>query len=140
MKIKYISATFLGILLSCSSGDSVSENTTADENSEIVEGSFSLKGEFVQDAHPTSGMVLINADQTVLSITSFKTDDGPVLELYLSNDLKASKYISLGELKGLEGDFMYDLPSKVNYGTYKYLLVWCVDFSVSFGHAILEKE
>lgn len=140
MKIEYICVAVMGILLSCSSTDSESENTTGNEDSEIVEDIFRMKGEFVEDAHPTSGKVLINAERTVLSITGFKTDDGPVLELYVANDLKASKFISLGQLKGLEGDFMYDLPSNVNYGTYKYLIVWCVDFSVSFGHAILEKE
>ena len=97
-----------------------------------------IKGDFISDAHPTSGMVNVNEDKTVLSLNNFKTDDGPKLILYLTTDLDVNDYVDLGDLKGIEGDFDYDIPANTDLEKYKYVVVWCVDFSVSFGHAELE--
>ena len=125
--------------LSCSGSEMVSDMDSKDVGGQNPEETpVALMGEFVEDAHPTLGKASINEERTVLSITDFKSDSGPVLEFYLATDLKASKYISLGKLKGLEGDYTYELPSNINYQTYIYLMVWCVDFSVSFGHAVLQ--
>lgn len=98
----------------------------------------SYTGEFVTAAHPTTGSVSVNALKSKITITGFKTDAGPILEMYLATDLMATDFVSLGELKGLEGDFDYDVPGNVNFETHKYLMVWCVDFSANFGHALLE--
>jgi hypothetical protein len=97
-----------------------------------------LSGNFVDGAHPTEGMAVINSERTKLELTAFKTDAGPLLEFYLAKELDGLDYISLGELQGIEGDFTYDLPENINFETYKNLLVWCVDFKVSFGHAVME--
>jgi len=98
----------------------------------------SLIGEFMDAAHPTMGAVKVNSERTQIELTSFKSDDGPLLELYIATDLNATDYITLGKLQGLEGDFIYDLPNDVDFTSHKYLMVWCVDFSVNFGHAVLE--
>ncbi len=109
------------------------------EMQEVEEDTLpTLSGEFVDAAHATSGTATINNERTELILTSFKSEEGPILELYLATDLNASDFISLGELQGLEGDFKYALPDNVDFETHKYLMVWCVDFSVNFGHAILE--
>lgn len=138
MTYRVLSFFFLAILMSCSSGDMESEDAVLDDSQDMKEELMELMGEFVMDAHPTMGKAVVNEERTKLSLTEFKSDSGPILEMYLATDLKATKFISLGELKGLEGDYTYELPSNVNFETYKYLLVWCVDFSVSFGHAELE--
>ncbi|MDE5422256.1 DM13 domain-containing protein [Ancylomarina sp. DW003] len=83
------------------------------------------KGNFVSDAHETTGTTSLN-------------DNDPLLEVYLSTDKEATEYISLGVLKGIEGDYQYDIPLGTDLTKYKYVLIWCVDFSVSFGHAVLE--
>ena len=95
-------------------------------------------GDFVSDAHPTSGMVSVNNDKSILTLTNFKTDDGPKLLLYLSTDVDSKEFVNLGDLKGIEGDFDYEIPVNTDLATYKYVVVWCVDFSVSFGHAELK--
>ena len=100
--------------------------------------SIEIMGEFMDGAHPTSGLVTLNAERTELVIKDFKSDDGPILELYLANDVEATEYTTLWELQGLEGDFTYVVPEGINFETHNYVLVWCVEFSVSFGHAILE--
>ena len=94
-------------------------------------------GDFVSDTHPTSGMVSVNEDKSILTLTDFKTDDGPRLLLYLSTDVDSKEFVNLGDLKGIEGDFDYDIPANTDLAVYKYVVVWCVDFSVSFGHAEL---
>jgi len=122
------------VLIACNSGD---DDMLTNSGSEMTEQE-NIKGDFVSDTHPTSGMVTVNADKSVLSINNFKTDDGPKLLLYLTTDLDVNDYVDLGDLKGIEGDFEYDIPSNTDLMKYKYVVVWCVDFSVSFGHAELE--
>ena len=129
----YLIMTFF-VLIACNSGD---DDMLPNSGSEMIEQE-NIKGDFVSDTHPTSGMVTVNADKSVLSINNFKTDDGPKLLLYLTTDLDVNDYVDLGDLKGIEGDFEYDIPSNTDLMKYKYVVVWCVDFSVSFGHAELE--
>lgn len=143
MKINFIALIFSVLLVSCSSS-SGSEDIVSEVDGTQMDGEMetqsTLMGEFVNAAHPTMGKVTVNEEHTSLFITDFKSDDGPLLEMYLSTDLEATNYISLGELKGLEGNFSYTIPNgeTLDFTEYKYLMVWCVDFSVNFGHAILE--
>lgn len=99
-----------------------------------------LKGEFVSAAHPTEGLVELNELRTQFNITDLKSDEGPLMELYLATDLQATDYISLGEMQGFIGNYTYSIPnpSAIDFSKHKYLMVWCVDFSVNFGHAILK--
>jgi len=39
----------------------------------------------------------------------------------------------------MDGDFTYNIPNNTNLEKYKIVDIWCVDFSVSFGHAELKK-
>ncbi len=96
-----------------------------------------VKGSFVSDAHPTSGTATVNENISNLSLTNFKTDKGPKLLLYLSTEVDSKEYVNLGDLKGLNGDYNYAIPAGTDVGKYKYVVVWCIDFSVSFGHAEL---
>ncbi len=161
MKINFIVLFFSVILASCSSSSSsedivsemegiqmeeemedaqMEEEMEEPQMEEETETQSTLMGEFVTAAHTTMGKVTVNEEHTSLSITDFKSEDGPILEMYLSTDLEATNYVSLGELKGLEGDFDYLIPNggTLDFSEYKYVMVWCVDFSVDFGHAILE--
>ena len=121
-------------LFSCDSSDDDSGMNMLEEEVPVE----AAKGEFVSDAHPTMGTVVVNEDQSKLSITNFKTDDGPRLLMYLSTDVDSQDFVNLGDLKGLEGDYEYDIPENTDLSKYKFLVVWCIDFSVSFGHAELK--
>ena len=124
----------LSFMVACSSSDDdMGNETNSDVN--ITEAA---KGVFVSDAHPTMGTATVNAAASNLSLTKFKTDDGPKLLLYLSTEVDSKDFVDLGDLKGLEGDFNYAIPAGTDIEKYKYVVVWCVDFSVSFGHAELE--
>ena len=99
-----------------------------------------LKGQFVSAAHATEGTVALNVERTKFNINGLKSDEGPVMELYLATDLKATDFISLGAMQGFEGDYTYEIPNPdtIDFTKHKYLMVWCVEFSVNFGHAILK--
>jgi len=134
MKKILIVFMLFSVTMACSSDSDGLEN-------EMNSGTIVMEtptGDFVSDAHPTSGMVSVNNDKSILTLTNFKTDDGPKLLLYLSTDVDSKEFVNLGDLKGIEGDFDYEIPVNTDLATYKYVVVWCVDFSVSFGHAELK--
>jgi len=121
-------------MVACGSDDN-------DMGNEINSGGANMeaaKGVFVSDAHPTMGTATVDESVTNLSLTNFKTDDGPKLLLYLSTEVDSEEYVDLGELKGLDGDYDYAIPAGTDIEKYKYVVVWCIDFSVSFGHAELK--
>ena len=60
-----------------------------------------------------------------------------LLSTVVATDLTAKTYVSLGDLKGLDGDYQYSIPTGTDLESLKYVIVWCVDFDVSFGHAVL---
>lgn len=61
-------------------------------------------GDFVSDGHPTSGKASADLEEGLLTFSDFMTDNGPLLEVYMATDTKASEFISLGELQGIKGD------------------------------------
>ncbi|EAZ81708.1 putative secreted protein [Algoriphagus machipongonensis] len=143
MKLKNLLLLFSTVFFSsCMNEDDMDTTMDKDDmemSADMDEDQMTMyMGEFVSDAHPTSGKVNVNTNKNILEFSDFKSDDGPLLEVYLATDTKASEFITLGELKGLEGDYEYDLPDNVDFEEYQYVLIWCVDFSVNFGYAKIE--
>lgn len=102
---------------------------------------LTLQGGFMSSAHTTSGSAKIYTKDAVktLAFETFKTDNGPDLRIYLAKDLAASSFIDLGVLKSTSGNFTYGVSDNVNLSEYKYVLVWCRQFSVLFGYAELKQ-
>lgn len=88
-------------------------------------------------AHPASGQVTVFTENGVSYVRyeNFKTLNGPDLFVYLSIDLKATEYVSLGKLRATEGNVNYLIPKDVDIKKYKYVLVWCKQFGVLFSYA-----
>ena len=101
-----------------------------------------FRGDFVSAAHQTRGIATIDQEETTLTLTNFKTDSGPDLNIYLTSSLSAisSDFIDLGNIKGVKGNYNYDLPDNLDYTQYKFVIVWCVDFDVNFGYAELVQQ
>ncbi|MBG7630810.1 MAG: DM13 domain-containing protein [Bacteroidetes bacterium] len=140
--MKKILALFcLGLfLINCSKDDDpITEKVVEEMEEVVVEMTSNVMGDFVSLAHPTSGKASVSKDGLTLTFTNFKTDSGPKLLVYLSTDNSATSYVNLGDLKGIEGDFTYAIPAGTDFGKYKIVNIWCVDFSVSFGVAELKK-
>ena len=120
---------------------SLSSCSSDDDNQTTAPASL-YKGTFVSAVHPTSGSALVNASKTMLTFTSFMSDNGPNLDIYLVSDLSNvnADFINLGNIKGLSGTHSYDLPANVDFAVYKHVVVWCSDFNVNFGYATLAKQ
>ena len=146
---RVLSILVLLLFISCSSDSSSDDIVFNDDNADITVGdnsntgnntntsSTNLMGQFVSDAHPTSGTVEVNDDQTVLLFEDFMSDSGPQLLVYLSTTVDSTDFVNLGALQGINGNYSYTIPNNTDLSVYKYVVIWCVDFSVSFGHAEL---
>jgi len=112
----------------------LSQNLSSGQSEILLSGMFQNGDNF----HRVSGdaKVISQNNSKYLRFENFDATNGPGLKVYLSNDLNAKDYISLGDLKGNIGDQNYDL-SGVDYNSYKYILIWCEPFGVLFGYAIL---
>jgi Electron transfer DM13 len=94
-----------------------------------------------QDAvHKGSGTAKIIETSTgpKLLFEDFATVPGPDLLVYLSPNNASEPlgaFASLGSLKAIKGDQVYDLPQ--NYKDYKTVVIWCRAFSVTFTTAQL---
>lgn len=117
--------------------------------SATIEPVVLLSGGFHGVAHETTGMATVYQlpdGNRVLRLTDFKTTNGPDLQLYLvaaedSSDAKTVTrvgFVSLGALKGNEGDQNYDLPADIDLALYRSVTVWCRRFKVNFATAPLK--
>jgi hypothetical protein len=109
-----------------------------DDKTVVPDGAL-YSGNFVNAVHPTSGVASIDKDATKLTLTNFKSDAGPDLNIYLASTINniTADYIDLGDIKGVDGNYTYDLPTNTDYTIMKYVVVWCVAFDVNFGYAEL---
>jgi hypothetical protein len=96
---------------------------------------------FISSAHNTSGTVKIikdAANKVFLVFENFRTDNGPDLRVWLSPNNSGNPYQELGFLKAASGNFSYELDATVNYTANNRVLIWCRQFSVLFGYAVLQ--
>jgi len=107
-----------------------------------------LKGRFHDGAHQGMGtaMVYRMADgRRVLRLSDFETSNGPDLQLYLvaaadakdNETVKTAGFVSLGALKGNQGNQNYDVPAEVDLEKHRAVTVWCRRFGVNFTTAPL---
>ena len=91
--------------------------------------------------HPASGTArIIETDGTeYVRYENFKTINGPDIYVYLSKDLSAQEFISLGKVKATEGNLNYEIPVGTDLSQYHYVLTWCKQFGVLFYSADLSQ-
>ncbi len=123
----------------------VAEDIAASETTNIV-----VQGTFVgaDDVHRGRGTATIyrgGTGQYTLRLTDFEVTNGPALEVWLvaesniksSDDVKASQWLSLGQLKGNIGDQNYAIPAATEVSKYQSVVIWCEQFGVLFSPAKL---
>jgi hypothetical protein len=107
-----------------------------------------LAGDFEPREHEGRGraeIIRLADGRRFLRFTDFATLDGPDLQVYLlgrpdvsgGDDLEAAGYLSLGALKGNQGDQNYEIPAEVDLFRYPAVSVWCRRFAVNFTTAPL---
>ncbi|WP_327418017.1 DM13 domain-containing protein [Streptomyces sp. NBC_01233] len=110
------------------------------------------QGTLISHEHATTGTVelLRLADGShVLRVEDLDTSNGPDLRVWLTDApvvegiagrrvFDDGKHVSLGALKGNEGDQNHAVPAEANPADYTSLAIWCDRFDVSFGAAALK--
>ncbi len=95
---------------------------------------------FTSAVHPTSGTVKLAKDaagKKFLVFDNFKTDAGPDLRVYLSEDLTAANFTELTN-KVTNGTYQLDVATTIDTDKKRKVLIWCKSFSVLFGSADLK--
>jgi hypothetical protein len=134
MKTSFVVFLFFFLFSSCK------KNAPDIKNETLPTGTTISTGSFTSNAHPTSGKASIVTDaggKKYLVIENLISDNGPDLRIWLSPTTNGSPYQELGLLKAISGNFFYELDSSINYTTNNRVLIWCKQFSVLFGHAVL---
>ena len=96
------------------------------------------RGNFSSNAHTVSGCVSLykSGSSKVVYLENFSTEKGPDLKVYLSTSTGISDIKDLGALKSNSGNFYYSLDT-ANTSKYTYVLIWCREYTVLFGHSQL---
>lgn len=136
---------FLCLLAACSKKDMVTPDTSAGMNTVTETIDYSkqkllFEGSFSSGVHTTSGKALIYEDiagKKTLVFENFKTDAGPDLRIYIANDKALTNFIEVNP-KVENGNKAYILPTKADPNQQKFVLIWCKQFAVLFGHAELK--
>jgi Electron transfer DM13 len=82
-------------------------------------------------------VVSLTDGSKILRLENFKSTNGPNVHVYLSTDKRATDYVDLGKLKANNGNQNYDIPAGTDIRKHNIVLIWCKDFSVLFGSAVL---
>lgn len=125
----------LGFVIACSPEDATPTkpaNDIFDETKATLlrEGNWMGSGSYT-----VSGVAQIYDDngKKVLLIDDFSSSNGPDLKVYLSTTTNASSFVNLGKLKSTSGKQVYEIPAQTDIDQFKFVLIWCQQFSVSFG-------
>jgi Electron transfer DM13 len=125
------------LMISCKKDEGVAVPPT-----EITSGLTTLlQGTFAASAHATSGTVKLSKDaagKKFLVFENFKTDAGPDLRIYISDDLKATNYTEITNKVTLTGNYQLAVDASVDTEKKRKVLIWCQQFSVLFGSADLK--
>ncbi len=130
-----LAVSFLVILSGCK------KSALDNANEMLPTGTIVSSATFSSGSHTTSGSVKVLRDaagKNQLLFENFRTDNGPDLRVWLAPNNNASTYQEVGLLKAISGNFSYELGASINYSTNNRVLIWCEDFSVLFGFAVLQ--
>ena len=137
MKNSLLVIALASILFACKKEKTVEP---LNESFNTAQATLLSQASFSSNAHTTSGSVKLYTQNGTKSLVfeNFKTDNGPDLRVYLSKSTNNSDFKDLGVLKSTSGNFNYTVDATINTGSYKFVLIWCKDFSVLFGNGLLQ--
>ena len=89
-----------------------------------------------------SATLIQQGDTLVVQLSNdFKSDPGPDLDVYLSNETNPSSTgLKLGALKSLNGEQLYDVPNDVNLADYKFISIHCTRYNHLYAYAELNSS
>jgi Electron transfer DM13 len=128
------------ISFSCNEDENNTPTAPIDDKFDPEQATLVKLGTLTGVGHSVSGTAKIydDAGKKVVTLDPFSSQNGPDLKVYLSTDANASQYINLGPLKSTTGKQSYEVTGMPDLEQYKFILVWCEQFSVLFGKAELQ--
>jgi Electron transfer DM13 len=142
MRMLIFSIIVIVIAASCNEEENNTPTLPVDDDFDPMEtGAMLIKeGTLMGVGHSVSGNVKVydSGGQLTVVLDPFSSQNGPDLKVYLSKDEKAIEYMNLGALKSTTGKQSYAVSGMPNLDQYKFVMVWCQEFSVLFGIAELK--
>jgi hypothetical protein len=103
----------------------------------LYQGTFESHNNYT--VRGTSKIIEMNGTK-FLVFENFSSSSGPDLKVFVSNAISPNNHIDLGDLKALNGNFSYELPTNFELAENgPFVLVYCERFSRLFGSAELIK-
>lgn len=101
----------------------------------LVKGNFAGNGSY----NVVGSAEILSVDsKKQLVLKGFTSSSGPDLKVYIATTREAGTFINLGPLKSTNGQQLYDISGMPDFNQYKFVLIWCQQFSVLFGSAELK--
>ncbi len=97
-------------------------------------------GSFQNGAHTVTGTAKIVEDATkkrFLVLENLNSDAGPDIRVYLATDKTAKDFVEIRSTV-TNGNTKTELPAAANIDKQKYVLIWCKQYAVLFGNALLQ--
>ncbi len=139
-KLFFIVTTVGVLILSCKKQNGTTQLPATDKI-DTSKAAVKYSGTFVSAPGETVGgkaLVLLNGAIYSVALQSFSVNNGPDLHIYLSKELQPVNFIDLGKLKSTNGDHVYILSKVPDFSAYRYVLIFCQQYSVLFGSAELK--
>jgi hypothetical protein len=139
---KLLSILAIAICVSCNEDENNTPAAPVDDSFDPMGMQVTLlkQGPLTGVGHTVSGTVKVYDDsgKKVVVLDPLSSQNGPDLKVYLSTDENATQYVNLGDLKSTTGKQSYDVAGMPDLDQYKFVLIWCQEFSVLFGKAELQ--
>ena len=107
------------------------------QQQKIITSAFIGAGDGFHNTEGVSKVIPLQDGGSILRLENFRSTNGPNVHVYMSTNKDATDFADLGRLKANNGNQNYNIPIGINVAKYKYVLIWCKDFSVLFGSAQL---
>jgi hypothetical protein len=107
------------------------------QQQKIITSAFIGAGDGFHNTEGAAKVIPLQDRGSILRLENFRSTNGPNVHVYMSTNKDATDFVDLGRLKANIGNQNYNIPIGINVAKYKYVLIWCKDFSVLFGSAQL---
>ncbi len=92
--------------------------------------------------HHASGKVTVSSSTrgaSAILFTDFAVDRVPDGRVYLAKNGDHRRGVELGRLTQFSGTLTFPVPTGVSPEDYDSVVIWCKQFDVKIGHAVIEK-
>ncbi|PKB17312.1 DM13 domain-containing protein [Flavobacterium sp. 5] len=114
-------------------------NDKVDNPAVLPSTASKLSGEFISSpGESISGSAKIYLEKDHQLILENVMASGPDLKVYLSKSDKPVDFVNLGNF--IKSKTVYEIPATIDVQAYKYVIVYCQQYSVIFGVASLTKS